>query len=56
MRAGLPKSISSSSAARTVRPVKSTSSTSTTLEPSIENGMSVAFITGFGAIVVRSSR
>ena len=53
---GRPKSMSSSRAARTVRPVKSTSSTSTTVRPSMENGMSVPLVTGWAAMVVKSSR
>ena len=50
-RAGRPRSISASSAARMVRPVKSTSSTRTTVLSLIENGMSVPRITGAPAHV-----
>src|SRR2546430_4745539 len=56
MRLGRPKSASSSSAARTVRPVKSTSSTITTCLPVRSPGRRVSPITGFGAPVWRSSR
>jgi hypothetical protein len=47
-RLGRPKSISASSAARIVRPVNSTSSTSRMTRSSIENGISVRRITGCG--------
>src|SRR5665213_3052655 len=56
IRAGRPKSASSSSAARMVRPVNRTSSTITTVLPSMAPGMSVAPTTGLGPIVCRSSR
>ena len=49
MALGRPKSISASSAARIVRPVYSTSSTSRMCRPSSENGISVRRTTGCGA-------
>src|SRR5213594_1698883 len=56
IRLGRPKSASSSSAARTVRPVYSTSSTITTCLPARSPGIRVSPITGFGPTVSRSSR
>jgi len=48
-----PKSMSASSAARIVRPVYSTSSTSRIFRSSMEKGISVRRITGCAAIAVR---
>src|SRR5207302_837329 len=56
MRLGRPKSASSSSAARTVRPVYRTSSTITTCLPVRSPGRRVSPMTGLGPTVSRSSR
>src|ERR1041385_2536746 len=56
IRRGRPKSVSSSRAARTVRPVYSTSSTMTTVRPAISPGRLVSPTTGRGPTVERSSR
>ena len=56
IRAGRPKSNSSLIAARTLRPVYSTSSTSTMVAPSTSNGSSVRLRTGLQARSARSRR